>query len=137
MTYDMYSVAGDLHFGANASLMGMLRDAIVQSGVKLDRHADRWRLAADGGARRPGDLLTCFLSNDGLAVTPEECLEIAERVDAALPRWIADPLIVEGHGLERYQSARELGADDRTTGLAQQFTAFCRKAAKLGGFCVW
>ncbi|HEX9709619.1 MAG TPA: hypothetical protein VGB42_06625 [Candidatus Thermoplasmatota archaeon] len=162
MGYDMRTVREDKWFSANWTLMGLLRAAIVESGVNLNCHPIRWADPEMESDEVEGDLMLCFSSNNGWLVTAEEAAEIASKVEAALPRWIAAPEVrgprslavidlgppggpaewvaaeeVTLDNLHREPKAAEIGASERAIQPVREFIAFCRDASELGGFHVY
>jgi len=164
LTYDMKVVRGAERFSANFAMMDYLLAAILESGVNLLRHRVRPFGPEEDREPMEGNLLDCFASNDGWLVTPEEAMEIAEKVGAALPGWIAAPKVVDLEDLMmlevpgekegepsrwvaveridlvrgvRGREAAEIGANEKVAERVRLFIAFCRKAGTSGGFCVY
>lgn len=141
MGYDLYTKEqapdGKGYFRANIWGMSMLRQAMQSCEVESQPETMR-EIEPDNETGEPqallGDLWSCFSSNDGWLVTPEEC------------RYIADKLQGNGPSFERYRgwdtkggelvpTMQEVTVADQK--YIQEFAAFCEKAASLGGFYVW
>ncbi len=163
MTYDFETARGGLRFKANMSGIRFLRAAIVESGVNLKRRKQRSFAPKEKARPMRGDLMMCFDSNSGFHVMPDECREIAERIEAALPGWIKNPKVVvpksilmvkrpgRGKGapprFEAYEEmdsvawfeveAAEIGANPRRIEFVRRFVLFCREASLRGGFFVY
>ena len=137
MGYDMYTKEQGEYFRANVWGMGMLRSAMARCGVQSGPVVEReLELDLGTGERRTlqGDLYSCFCSNEGWLVTPEECSHIAEclqRDSDSLSSYFG--VTIENN--EFIRKEMELESDDRE--LIKEFAEYCRKAAGQGGFYVW
>lgn len=141
MGYDMSLVKTGDYFRANIWAMGMLRQVMYQAGVDCETVSLRTTQEREDGEQysAEGTLLTCFGSNDGWLVRPEECREIAEKL--------------RKHNVTEYQEIdfspgakpkpgepfpiRTAQLDDDLKQYIQEFADYCERTAEEGGFYVW
>ena len=158
MGYDMSMVndpdSEEGYFRANISGMQLLRGAMLAAGVMdtdyedpewpdvkhLDSESDdEWQgrhelaCASVRAFRSQNPELVPigkFVSNDGWHVVPEECLLIADKLDAILAT-----------GKEIFYrdswNNRTVSLGDWDLGFAKRFADYCRLSSKHGGFRVW
>jgi len=118
MAYIMVTKEKGDYFRANILSMGMLCCAMHDCGVEGGPMVER-ELEPCGGRRTlEGNLYSCFGSNDGWLVTPEES------------QYIADSLKDTHYGPDGYTSKEFVE-------FVKGFADYCKKAAEQGGFYVW
>ena len=139
MGYDMYTKEEGEYFRANISGMSLLRGIMRECGVEgsavslRECESNPETLEVQ---KIEGSLFSCFGSNDGWLISPEECRHIAERLEAGgfgpegtgYRHWD----IKDGEFVTVYT---EFTGEDRQ--YAKEFADYCKKAASLGGFYVW
>lgn len=144
MGYDMYSNGGEHYFRANISGMVFLRDVMEKAGVdfQMGKGMRETSNERDKPYSAEGSLATCFGSNDGWHVRPEECLHIAEKLTAIVgtKEPVTAARVVDKAGNpapagDRRTITIPLTDDDRA--FIQEFIDFNRKSAVLGGYFVW
>jgi len=140
MGYDMYTVKTERYFRANIWGMGMLRQAMEQAGVDFSAvslrttQGDPHENGTEESYSTVGNLMTCFSSNDGWLVRPEECEEIAERLEQSTLKLFKELDLNAPLGTARYLSTTPSKEDLK---FLEGFKEYCTESAKEGGFYVW
>jgi len=125
----MYSKDDKEYFRANIWGMQILRDAMYRAGVVLDIPKER---EIFGGEQKTIECLYgCFCSNDGWYVLPEECKEIADKLERTELHKVNAFRLTNGK-LETEE--KELDKDLKD--FIRSFAEFCRKVSDVG-FYVW
>lgn len=149
MGYDMFSAEGGEYFRANISGMQMLRSVMEQCGVRggaVSQRILQEREDYDDNDDRPaddlrqatleGDLYSCFSSNDGWLVTPNEARYIAERLREGLEGIATYEYLAATRSSSNMIIAEDVLTEEDLK-FAREFAEFNVKCAELGGYYVW